>query len=120
MNKIVGLAALAEVGTGAILLAYPQIVIRLLFATEIGGVGIVVGRFAGIALIGLGAACWPGNSVRQQIYGMLAYSTLVTLYLIVVGLGGAVGILLWPAVVAHAAIAILLVRAWLAKRKQTQ
>lgn len=44
MKTIPELTALAELGTGAILLAYPQIVVRLLFATEIGGVGIVVGR----------------------------------------------------------------------------
>src|SRR5208283_961860 len=107
--KVLAFAALAEAGTGAILLAYPQIVIRLLFAAEVGGIGVVVGRFAGIALLGLGVACWPGNSARQQLYGMLTYSTLVTPYLIVVGLRGAAGILLWPAVAVHAGLCALLV-----------
>lgn len=32
------------------------------------------------------------------------------LYLIIVGLGGSVGILLWPAVVVHAIIVVLLLR----------
>jgi hypothetical protein len=50
-------AALAEAGTGVILLASPSIVVRLLFAAEVGGAGVIMSRLAGIALIGLGAAC---------------------------------------------------------------
>ncbi|HEX8797692.1 MAG TPA: hypothetical protein VF772_03725 [Terriglobales bacterium] len=39
---------------------------------------------------------------------LLTWSVLAILYLIIVGLGGPVGILLWPAVVVHAIIAVLL------------
>ncbi len=51
---------------------------------------------AGIALIGLGIACWPGT----PIVGMSIYSAAVALYLAYVGFaGGFGGVLLWPAVV---------------------
>ena len=112
-NKILALAALAEAGTGVLLLAYPPIVVRLLFGVEIAGAGIIMSRVAGIALIGLGVACWPGNSAFQPPYGMLTYSTLAMLYLIRIGIRGApVGLLLWPMVVVHAIIVVLLVWAW--------
>ena len=111
------IAALGEATTGLVLLAYPPIVVRLLFGAETMGPGVVMSRIAGIALIGLGVACWPGKTCLQPLYGMLAYSTLVTLYLIVVGLGGAAGILLWPAVAVHAGLSILLVNSCSKERK---
>jgi hypothetical protein len=118
MNKILMLTALAEAGTGVILLAYPPIVVRLLFAAEIVGAGVMMSRLAGIALIGLGAACWPGNSAFQPLHGMLTYSTMAMLYLIVVGVRGErVGLLLWPGVVVHAILIVLLGGAWLKQRK---
>jgi hypothetical protein len=119
-NKVLALAAAAEAATGVILLAYPPIVVRLLFGAEIGGAGVIVSRIAGVALIGLGVACWPGNSAVQQLYGMLTYSTLAMMYLIRIGVRGeAVGLLLWPAVVVHAIISILLVRVRWKERKTT-
>jgi len=118
MKKILMLAALAEAGTGVILLAYPPIVVRLLFAAEIGGAGVIMSRIASIALIGLGVACWPGNSAVQQLYGMLTYGTLAMLYLIRIGIRGAAeGPLLWPGVVVHAIIVALLVRARFKEQK---
>ena len=109
------LVALAEAGTGAVLLAYPPIVAQLLFGAEITGAGIVLGRVAGIALIALGVACWPGT----PLVGMLIYSALVTLYLAYVGAtGGLTGILLWPAVALHAILTALLTAVF-AKSKET-
>ena len=67
MMKILALAALAEAGFGVTLLAYPPIVVRLLFDTDIAGVGVIMSRLAGIALIGLGVSCWPGNSPFQPL-----------------------------------------------------
>jgi hypothetical protein len=108
MKRIVMVVALAEAGTGVILLAYPPIVVRLLFDAEIVGAGAIMSRLAGIALIGLGVACWPG----PPLVGMLIYSAVGTLYLAYVGFaGGLTGILLWPAVVLHAILTALLTRA---------
>jgi len=117
-KKVLALAALAEAGTGALLLTYPPIVVRLLFAGEISGAGVLMSRIAGIALIGLGIACWPGSSAFQPLNGMLTYSTLAMLYLIVIGVRGrGVGLLLWPGVIAHAILIVLLGGAWLKRRK---
>ena len=108
MKKILIFTALAEAGTGVILLAYPPIVARLLFDAEIVGAGVIMSRLAGIALIGLGVALWPGTPLA----GMLTYSVVVTLYLVYVGFaGGMIGILLWPAVVLHVILTALLTRA---------
>ena len=109
-KNVLALSAAAEAGTGLLLLAWPPIVVRLLFDAEISGIAVVMSRLAGIALIGLGSACWPGNSAVQQLYGMLTYSTLAMLYLIRIGVRGApVGPLLWAGVAVHAVLIALLV-----------
>ncbi len=112
MKTVLTLAAAAEAATGIVLVVYPPIVVQLLLGADIAGVGEVISRFAGIALIGLGVACWPNVSARPSLDGMLTYGLLATLYLIYVGVrGAAVGVLLWPAVVAHAILVVLLLHA---------
>jgi hypothetical protein len=110
-KNVPALAALAEAGTGVILLAYPPIVVRLLFAKEVSGVGMTMSRLAGICLIGLGVACWPSSDTLRAFYGMVTYSTLAMLYLIYIGVHGEAVGPLWPAVVAHAVLSVLLFRA---------
>jgi hypothetical protein len=108
MRRVLVLAAVGEAGTGLALLLVPSLVGRLLLGEELTGVAIPVARVAGIALIGLGVACWPG----PPLIGMLIYSAAVTLYLAYVGFaGGLAGILLWPAVVLHVILTALLTRA---------
>jgi hypothetical protein len=107
MKKVLVLAAVSEVATGAALLIVPSLVGRLLLGDELIGVAISVARVLGIALISLGVACWPGPARL----GMLIYSAAVTLYLAFLGFGGLSGILLWPAVVLHAILTALLTRA---------
>jgi hypothetical protein len=93
----------------------PSLVGRLLLGEGLTGVAIPVARVAGIALISLGIACWPGPP--RASLGMLTYSAAVTLYLAYVGFVGALtGALLWPAVAVHLILSILLGRAWLATK----
>jgi len=113
--KLLAIAAIAEAATGLALLVVPSTVGRLLLGAELTGVAIPVARVTGIALIALGIACWPG---RTALCGMLTYSALATAFLAYLGIRGHwVGPLLWPAVVLHAVIAILLGRAWLMRPK---
>jgi len=115
-KHILTIAAVVEIVAGAILLVYPPIVVRLLFGADIVGAGIGVARIAGMGLLAIGLACWPRRDAAgrgEALLGMLTYSVLVTLYLIRVGVAYGGGVLLWPAVVAHGVIALLLVRAWL-------
>jgi hypothetical protein len=106
MKAVLVLAAISEVATGAALLIVPSLVGRLLLGDEFIGVAISIARVLGIALIGLGIACWPGPAR----VGMLIYSAAVTLYLAFLGFGGLSGILLWPAVVLHAILTVFLTR----------
>jgi hypothetical protein len=100
-----------EAATGLVLLAHPPIVVRLLLGSEIMGAGIFMSRIAGIALIALGIACWPGGATRGLL-GMTVYSVVAAGYMAGVGLtGGQTGILWWPALAAHGVLAILLPRA---------
>ena len=93
MKKALIFAAVAEATTGLALLVVPSLVGQLLLGQEFAGVTIPVARVTGIALVGLGIACWPG----PPLAGMLIYSVAVTLYLAYVGFaGGFVGVLLWP------------------------
>ena len=108
MKQVLIFAAVGEAGTGLALLFVPSLVGRLLLGEELTGIAIPVARVAGIALVALGVACWPG----PPRVGMLTYSVGVTLYLAYVGFaGGLAGILLWPAVVLHAIMTALLTRA---------
>jgi len=108
MKRVLIFAAVGEAGTGLALLIVPSLVGRLLLGEELPDIAIPVARVAGIALIALGIACWPGT----PRVGMLTYSAAVTLYLAYVGfVGGMIGILLWPAVVLHVILTALLTRA---------
>jgi hypothetical protein len=102
-------AAAAEIATGLALLAVPSLVAQLLLGEGLAGGAISVARVAGIALIALGFACWPG----PPLLGMLVYSVAVTIYLAAIGFADVAGPLLWPAVAVHAAVSIVLGRAWL-------
>ncbi len=114
MKWVLIFAAVGEAATGVALLIVPSLVGRLLLGEELTGIAIPVARVAGIALIALGVACWPGPSR----VGMLTYSAAVTLYLAYLGavwrLGG---VLLWPAVALHAVVALLLVWTWRDERR---
>ena len=113
MRKVLIFAAVAEAVTGLALLIVPSLVGQLLLGEELADIAIPVARITGIALIGLGTACWPG----PPAVGMLVYGTVVTLYLAYLGFAGEfVGVFLWPAVVLHAVLSILLGRALLAAK----
>ena len=76
------------------MLIVPSLVAQLLLGEQLTGVAIPVARVA---------------------VGMLTYSAAVTLYLAYLSFaGGLAGVFLWPAVALHAALSILLGRAWLA------
>jgi len=100
-------AAVSEAATGLALLIVPSLVGQLLLGTELTGIAIPVARVAGIALIALGIACWPG----MPGVGMLIYSGVVAAYLAYLGFAGMNGVLLWPAVVLHGVLTVLLARA---------
>jgi hypothetical protein len=123
MNTLLGLVAVLEAATGLALMIHPTLVAQLLFGDGVSGAGMALSRVAGIALLALGVACWPGGQAGSggapALRAMLTYSLLVTIYLVY--LGGVVhlaGILLWPAVAAHVVFTLLLVVAWRKDRQR--
>jgi hypothetical protein len=107
MNKVVGSAAVGEAAFGVALLVAPSMVGQLLLGEHLTGAAIPVARVTGLALVGLGAACWPGPAA----FGLMIYSGAVTLYLAYLGLTGAArGALLWPAAILHLVLTVLLTR----------
>lgn len=108
MKKALVVAAFGEIATGLALILIPSLVAQLLLGEELAGAAISVARVAGIALVGLGVACWPG----PPIAGMLLYSTAVAIYLASIGVAAQAGILLWPAVALHFVLTIFLARMW--------
>jgi hypothetical protein len=111
MKHLLTLTAVAEAATGLALLLLPSLVGRLLLGTELTGAAVPVAGVLGIALLALSVACWPGLT---PLCGMLTYSAAVTLFLGSLGLRGLwIGPVLWPAVLLHATLTLLLGRAWL-------
>ena len=124
LRKLLAFAAIAEIGTGLALMVDPVIVVRLLLGADIVGVGLVTGRCFGITLLALGLACWPRGQYAElgsPLLGMLFYNALIALflaYLFIVGHLG--GVLLWPGVVLHAVVALLLMWLWRNGRREAR
>jgi hypothetical protein len=118
VKKLLVVAAAAEAATGLLLVAAPSLVARLLLNAELSGSALAFGRVAGLGLLSLGAACWPSPApARAASLAMLLYNSLSALYLAILGAGGeGAGPLLWPVVLFHAVMTILLARAWLRGR----
>jgi hypothetical protein len=117
-RKILALASIVETATGVALIFDPRLVVWLLVGSNAPSSDILMARLPGIAILGLGLACWPdadrSADNASACRGMLVYNVLIALflvYLFVVGHLG--GVLLWPAVVLHAIVAILLL--WTAR-----
>ena len=67
MKKLLGLAAVLEAATGLALMIHPSLVAQLLFGDGVSGAGKALSRVAGIALLALGVACWPGREAGSGI-----------------------------------------------------
>jgi hypothetical protein len=118
----IAVAAAIEAGTGLILISFPSLFVRLLLGAELSEPGQILGRLGGFALLALVVACWPGagtqSTATSSLRALLVLSVLVALYLVYLGIGSSfVGPLLWPAVVLHSIVAILLARSWVSNSR---
>jgi len=106
--------ALSEAGTGLIALVSPGLLLRLLLGVDQASPETdVCARIAGAALLAIGVACWFGRSeaAGSARHGLLAsvliYDVAAAVILAYTGwFLNLVGILLWPAVLLHAALAV--------------
>jgi len=111
-RTVVLVAAWLEIAVGVCLLAVPELPCVLLFAAKPEGIDMPLARFAGVALFALGIACLPttgAGSHRRAVLGLFAFNLGVAILLAWVAVATPMrGLLLWPAVILHAAIAAAL------------
>ena len=112
-RKLLIVTAVVETATGLTLLLSPQLVAGLLLGASLDTpAGLVVSRMTGAALASLGGACWlarnegPSCAVRGLVAAMLLYNSAAVAVLASAGArDGLAGVLLWPTVALHLALA---------------
>jgi hypothetical protein len=122
LKKTLGFASIVEIATGLALLVDPRFVVALLVGPNTPVEEIPMGRLPGIAILALGLACWPdadhAASGAAALRAMLVYNVLIALFLAYLyKIGHLGGVLLWPGVVLHAVVALVLIGAWRAARQ---
>jgi hypothetical protein len=111
-RRVLTVASVVEVATGVGLVILPSVVVTLLLGSRPSPEAMPIARVLGLSLLGLGIACW---STAQQparlaaMRGMLVYNAGIALYLGSIAIRHDVhGLLLWPAAVFHAVVAVAL------------
>ena len=122
LRNLLKFTAIVEIGTGLALIIDPRFVVGLLVGPNLPDQDIPMGRLPGIAILALGVSCWPnGLSVdggSPAVRGMLIYNVLIALFLVYLfKIGHLGGVLLWPGVVLHAVVALLLIWTWRTSRR---
>jgi hypothetical protein len=113
-GRLLIVSALAETAAGLMLLVSPTLVVAFLLGASLDApAALVVARMAGAALLSLGCACWlarndgPTPAVRGLVAAMLLYNSGAVAVLAHAGAGERlVGVLTWPAVALHSALAV--------------
>jgi hypothetical protein len=105
--------ALVEAGTGLLLLVWPALVLALLFGWRPAAPeALVVARVSGAGVLSIAVASWVASRdarPRAQLgvlAGVLTYNVVGAAALVIAGaVSKMAGVLLWPAVVCHVALA---------------
>lgn len=113
-RKLLIVTALVETPTGVMLLLSPALVVAFLLGASLDApAALVVARIAGAALISLGGACWlarndgPNRAGAGLVAAMLLYNSVAVAVLAHAGaVARLVGVLTWPVMALHAALAI--------------
>jgi len=106
--------AIIEAGAGIALLAMPSLAVQLLLGAPLETpAALTVARVGGAGLLALGAAAWlargdtESRAARGLFSAMVLYNLGVAFVLGAAGISWEhVGVVLWPAVVLHAAMGI--------------
>ncbi len=119
-HQLLRITCVAEAATGVVAIAMPGLVVHVLLGMQISGDAALLARAFGIALLSLAVAAWPTVEASPRcggFIGMLLYNGAIAMYLGYVGAQGiAAGMLLWPAVLLHAAVAALQIYQWAGSR----
>lgn len=114
MRKLLTATAAIEAGAGLALLLSPSVAVCLVLGASLDtSVALIVARLGAIALLTLGISCWLARTDAGSIAaaglsaGMLFYNSAAVVLFVAASIGyGLAGILLWPAVILHAAMAV--------------
>ena len=109
------LASAIELVTGVTLLLLPAIVMQQLFSSPASDAGEQLTRLYGLALIGLGVACWGSPCPIPARRGLLVYNCSAAVLLIILGsqaLSG--GAAVWAGALIHVVLGVLMIRDQLA------
>ncbi|MBC7898436.1 MAG: hypothetical protein H7070_00105 [Saprospiraceae bacterium] len=118
--------AVVEAAAGAAFLLIPAIAFSSLLSVPLDTPGgLVAARIAGAAIIGLAVACWrarnsaKGGAASGIVAAMLFYNIAAALIIVWAGLRlGIQSPVMWPAMVAHAALGSWCFTVlWLEKRR---
>ena len=111
-RMLLAIAAVMETLAGLGLILAPDATMQLLFGGRPDGVGMMMGRVAGVALLALGVACWgaradSGGEARAGTVGAITLynggaGVLLVLFAIT---GQAAGLGVWSAGLFHLALA---------------
>ena len=107
------MTAVVETTAGLALLLSPQLAAGLLLGASLEApAATIVGRMAGAALLALGTACWlarddgASRALRGLVAAVLLYNCAAVAVLATAAAGaGLAGVLMWPTVALHAALA---------------
>jgi len=103
--------AVMEASAGLALLLAPTLVITLLLASPITAAAVAIGRWAGAALLSLGAACWwaraeaDSAASRALVVGMCVYNVAVIALVLAGSFGSPARPLLVVLTLVHGAMA---------------
>jgi hypothetical protein len=124
MKMLLIATAFIEVSAGLALLLLPSQATELVFGSPLDTpTALVMGRLAGVALLTLGVACWLGRSEDKGRRGnglaaaMLLYNAAAVALISYARIGlGLIALVLWPAVLVHAVMAVWCVACLRSKR----
>jgi hypothetical protein len=113
MKTLLTVTAVVEVGAGLALLGIPSATASLLFGAALqASAAVGLARIGGAALLTLAMVCWlarrdaDGRALRGLVAAMTFYNVAVAAVLAFASFGdGLYGVLLWPAVAFHVAMA---------------
>jgi hypothetical protein len=113
MKNLLTVTAVVEAPFGLAMLVWPPLPVTLLLGAPLDTpAGLTIGRIYGASVVTLAVGCWLARYNGQScaatglVAGLLLYNTAAVAILASAGIVSAlVGVLLWPAVVIHSALA---------------
>lgn len=126
MKLLLIVSAVIEAAAGIPLLVLPALTVSMLLGVPLDTpAGLVAGRIAGAALIGLAIACWQarkgerGSPATGVVQAMSFYNFAATAVLVYAGILLQLhSALLWPAIILHVGLgAWCLLNLWISCRK---